>query len=188
MLGCILDGLQSRDTLHSFIWHECSVLWGSCCQHSWSKKKKVSLKPSWMSPFSCCKLFKQRACVLSCSDILAFTPTLHSPEAVAGPTPFRELSSAIAACTSGRRLKAFLEHFFTVSSLLEATSCCSLGLNFPLCRKTRRATQGHNGCRKCYQRLSRATLHSEGDYLLEQWKNIFCAGALKSLWINMISV
>lgn len=54
------------------------------------------------------------------------------PEAVAGPTPFRKLSSAIAAWTSGRRLKAFLEHFSTVSSLLEATNCCSLGRNFPL--------------------------------------------------------
>lgn len=64
----------------------------------------------------------------------ASTSTLSSPDAVAGPTPFRELSSAIAAFTSGRRLNAFLEHFSTVSSLLEATSCCSLGLNFPLCK------------------------------------------------------
>lgn len=54
------------------------------------------------------------------------------PEAVAGPTPFRELSSAIAAFTSGRRRKAFVEHCSTASSLLEATSCCSRGLNFPL--------------------------------------------------------
>lgn len=71
------------------------------------------------------------------------TDTRCQPEAVAGPTPFRELSSVIAACTSGRRLKAFLEHFSTVSALLDATSCCSLGLNFPLCTKDHRATQGH---------------------------------------------
>lgn len=65
---------------------------------------------------------------------LASISSLSSPDAVAGPTPFRELSSAIAAFTWGRRLNAFLEHFSTVSSLLEATSCCSLGLNFPLCK------------------------------------------------------
>lgn len=70
----------------------------------------------------------------------ASTSTLSSPDAVAGPTPFRELSSAIAAFTSGRRLKAFLEHFSTVSSLLEATSCCSLGLNFPLCKPAQGVT------------------------------------------------
>lgn len=67
----------------------------------------------------------------------ASTSTLSSPDAVAGPTPFRELSSATAAFTSGRRLNAFLEHFSTASSLLEATSCCSLGLNFPLCKQHR---------------------------------------------------
>lgn len=75
------------------------------------------------------------------------------PEAVAGPTPFRELSSAMAACTSGRRVKAFLEHFSTSSSLLEATSCCSLGLNFPLCRQAHRATQGHIWWRECFNTL-----------------------------------
>lgn len=65
---------------------------------------------------------------------LASISTLSSPDAVAGPTPFRELSSAIAAFTWGRWPNAFLEHFSTVASLLEATSCCSLGLNFPLCK------------------------------------------------------
>lgn len=73
-------------------------------------------------------------------DLFASAVTSRSPEAVAGPTPFRALSSAMAACTSGRRLKAFLEHFSTVSSLLEATSCCSLGLNFPLCRGNKSRT------------------------------------------------
>lgn len=75
------------------------------------------------------------------------------PEAVAGLTPFRELSSAMAVCTSGRRVKAFLEHFSTSSSLLEATSCCSLGLNFPLCRQAHRATQGHIWWRECFKTL-----------------------------------
>lgn len=57
----------------------------------------------------------------------------RQPEAVAGPTPFRALSAAMAACTSGRKRNAFLEHSWTASSPLEATSCCSFGLNFPLC-------------------------------------------------------
>ncbi|PWA21953.1 hypothetical protein CCH79_00015623 [Gambusia affinis] len=56
----------------------------------------------------------------------------RQPEAVAGPTPFRPLSSATAAGTSGRRPSAVLERLWTASSPLEATSCCSLGLNFPL--------------------------------------------------------
>lgn len=85
----------------------------------------------------------------SCSQLVwnfhpfASTSALSSPDAVAGPTPFKELSSATAAFTSGSRLNAFLEHFSTVSSLLEATSCCSLGLNFPLWTSAQGVTLEH---------------------------------------------
>ena len=59
-------------------------------------------------------------------------PPLTVPEAVAGPTAFRALSSAMAARTSGRREKAVREQSSTAAAALDASSCCSRGRKDPL--------------------------------------------------------
>ena len=58
---------------------------------------------------------------------------VEPPDAVAGPSPLSVLNSAIADWMLGSKLKAFLVQLITASSLLELTSCCNRGRNFPLC-------------------------------------------------------